>query len=90
MEEVRDWQSRPLDTVYPVIFLDALVCKVRENGTVRRRPLTLPSGVNTDGKKEVLGIWVEASGRREVLDPRDGRAQGPAASRTCSSWSATA
>jgi putative transposase len=61
MEEVRDWQNRPLDTVYPVIFLDALVCKVRENGSVRNKAAHLAVGVNTDGKKEVLGIWVEAT-----------------------------
>jgi putative transposase len=61
MEEVRDWQQRPLERVYPVIFLDALVCKVRENGTVRNKAAHLAVGVDIDGHKEVLGIWVEAT-----------------------------
>ncbi|HVV75237.1 MAG TPA: IS256 family transposase [Mycobacteriales bacterium] len=61
MEEVRDWQQRPLDTVYPVIFLDALVCKVRENGTVRNKAAHLAVGVDVNGRKEVLGIWIEAT-----------------------------
>jgi putative transposase len=61
MEEVREWQCRALDAVYPVIFLDALVCKVRENGTVRNKCAHLAVGVDADGRKEVLGIWVEAT-----------------------------
>ncbi len=61
LEEVREWQSRPLDAVYPVIFLDALVCKVRDAGTVKNKAAHLAVGVNADGKKEVLGIWVEAT-----------------------------
>jgi putative transposase len=60
LEEVAEWQSRPLDRVWPVIFLDAVVCKVRDNGTVRNKAAHLAVGVDTDGKKEVLGIWVEA------------------------------
>jgi putative transposase len=59
LEEVAEWQSRPLDRVWPVIFLDAVVCKVRDNGTVRNKAAHLAVGVDTDGK-EVLGIWVEA------------------------------
>lgn len=61
LEEVRDWQSRPLDPVYPVIFLDALVCKVRDGGSVKNKAAHLAVGVNLDGKKEVLGIWVETT-----------------------------
>lgn len=60
LEEVRDWQSRPLDRVYPVIFLDALICKVRTEGTVRNKAAHLAVGIDIDGRKEVLGIWVEA------------------------------
>jgi putative transposase len=60
LEEVAEWQSRPLDRIWPVIFLDAVVCKVRDNGTVRNKAAHLAVGVDTDGKKEVLGIWVEA------------------------------
>jgi putative transposase len=60
LEEVRDWQTRPLDRVYPVIFLDALVCKVRTEGVVRNKAAHLAVGIDADGRKEVLGIWVEA------------------------------
>mgnify|MGYP001052453580 CR=1 FL=1 len=60
LEEVRDWQARPLDRVYPVIFLDAIVCKVRTEGVVRNKAAHLAVGVDVDGRKEVLGIWVEA------------------------------
>jgi putative transposase len=59
LEEVRDWQARPLDRVYPVIFLDAIVCKVRTEGVVRNKAAHLAVGVDVDGRKEVLGIWVE-------------------------------
>ena len=61
LDEVKDWQSRPLDSVYPVIFLDAIVCKVRDNGTVRNKAAHLAVGVDVDGRKEVLGIWVETT-----------------------------
>src|SRR5262245_34370155 len=59
LDEVKEWQARPLDTVYPVVFLDAIVCKVRDNGTVRNKAAHLAVGVDVDGRKEVLGIWVE-------------------------------
>lgn len=59
LEEAREWQARPLDPVWPVIFLDAIVCKVRDAGTVRNKAAHLAVGVDVDGKKEVLGIWVE-------------------------------
>ncbi len=60
LEEVRDWQARPLDRVYPVIFLDAIICKVRTDGTVRNKAAHLAVGIDVDGRKEVLGIWLEA------------------------------
>lgn len=59
LDEVREWQSRPLEAVWPVIFLDAIVCKVRDQGTVKNKAAHLAVGVGVDGKKEVLGIWVE-------------------------------
>jgi putative transposase len=61
LDEVKEWQSRPLDPVYPVIFLDAIVCKVRDNGTVRNKAAHLAVGIDADGCKEVLGIWVETT-----------------------------
>lgn len=59
--EVSEWQSRPLDRVYPVIFLDALVCKVRDSGSVKNKAAHLAVGVDCDGRKEVLGIWIETT-----------------------------
>src|SRR5213082_1178185 len=59
MEDVRAWQQRPLDDVYPVLFLDALVLKVREGGTVQRRALYLALGVSLDGDRDVLGMWFQ-------------------------------
>jgi putative transposase len=58
--EVKAWQSRPLDPVYPIVFLDALVV-VRDGHTVRNRAAHLAVGVDTDGIKHVLGIWVQAT-----------------------------
>ena len=51
LEEVRDWQARPLDRVYPVIFLDAIICKVRTEGVVRNKAAHLAVGVDVDGQR---------------------------------------
>jgi putative transposase len=59
--EVAEWQSRPLDRVYPVIFLDALVCKVRDGGSVKNKAAHLAVGVDCEGRKQVLGIWIETT-----------------------------
>ncbi len=59
--EVAEWQSRPLDAVYPVIFLDAIVCKLRDGGSVKNKAAHLAVGVHVEGRKEVLGIWVETT-----------------------------
>ena len=58
-EEVKAWQSRPLDPVWPVVFLDALVVKVRDGAHVVNRSAHIAVGVDTDGIKHVLGIWVQ-------------------------------
>lgn len=57
MEEVKAWQSRPLDAVYPIMYLDALVVKIRDGGHVRNRAIYVVIGVNMQGHKEVLGLW---------------------------------
>jgi putative transposase len=57
MDDARAWASRPLEDVYPVIFLDAMVLKIRENGTVARRACYLALGVTLDGDRDVLGLW---------------------------------
>lgn len=58
IEEVRQWQSRPLDPLYPILFLDALVVKVRDNGATKNKSIYLALGVNMDGDKELLGLWI--------------------------------
>lgn len=60
-EEMRIWQNRPLDPVYPVIIIDAIVMKVR-SGTVANRPVYVAMGVNMDGYRDVLGMWVGPTG----------------------------
>jgi len=57
VEELTEWQARPLDPVYPVIFIDALMVKIRD-GVVGNRPVYLAVGIDTDGVKGVLGMWV--------------------------------
>jgi putative transposase len=57
LEELAEWQSRPLGRVYPVIFIDALMVKVRD-GVVTNRPACLAIGIGCEGAKQVLGLWV--------------------------------
>ena len=58
LDDVKAWQSRPLDAVYPIIFLDGIVVKSREDGRVRNKTVYLALGVNLDGEKELLGLWI--------------------------------
>ncbi|WP_341762932.1 MULTISPECIES: IS256 family transposase [unclassified Candidatus Tisiphia] len=58
IEEVTIWQNRALDKVYPILYLDCLIVKVKENNQIINKSLYLVIGVNMDGIKEVLGIWV--------------------------------
>jgi putative transposase len=58
LEEVRGWQSRPLEQVYAVVFLDAIVVKVRDNHVVQNKPAYTAIGIDADGEKHVLGIWL--------------------------------
>jgi putative transposase len=57
-EEVKLWQGRPLDALYPIIYLDCIHVKVRDSGAVRTKAVYLAIGVNMDGHKEVLGLWI--------------------------------
>jgi putative transposase len=59
LEEVEAWQARPLEPVYPLVFLDALRVKVRDEGLVRNKAVHIALGVRADGTKEVLGLWLE-------------------------------
>jgi putative transposase len=54
-----EWQNRPLEALYPLVFLDALRVKVRDEGTVRNKAVYVALGVRPDGGKEVLGLWIE-------------------------------
>ena len=61
LDEVRQWQSRPLDAVYPILYLDALQVKVKSQGRVMNKAIYLAFGVNMQGLKEVLGMWAAES-----------------------------
>lgn len=61
LEEVRAWQSRPLDALYPIVYLDALVIKMRDNGQVQNRAVYVAMGITMEGQKEVLGLWTSAN-----------------------------
>ena len=56
-DEIKLWQSRPLDPCYAIVYLECLMLKVRDDGSVSARAVYLAVGVNLDGMKEVLGIW---------------------------------
>jgi putative transposase len=60
-EEVKAWQTRPLEEIYPIVYLDALVVKVRDGHQVRNKAAHIAVGVDLDGVKHVLGIWVQAT-----------------------------
>jgi putative transposase len=57
-EDVKAWQARPLDALYPILYLDCTHVKVRDTGAVRNKAVFLAIGVNMDGHKEVLGLWI--------------------------------
>lgn len=59
MSEVTAWQSRPLESMYPVVFFDALRVKIREDGVVRAKAVYLALGVLADGSRDILGLWIE-------------------------------
>jgi len=59
--EVKAWQARPLEAIYPIVYLDALVVKVRDGHQVRNKAAHIAVGVDTDGVKHVLGIWVQST-----------------------------
>ena len=61
MDDARAWAQRPLEDVYPVVFLDALVLKIREGGSVQRRACYLVLGVTLEGDRDVLGLWFQES-----------------------------
>ncbi|MFC6411486.1 IS256 family transposase, partial [Massilia varians] len=59
LEEVTQWQQRPLEAMYPIVYFDALRLKIRDEGTVKNKAVYLALGIRADGRKEVLGLWIE-------------------------------
>ena len=64
LDELNEWQNRPLDAVYPIVYIDALVVKVRTDGTVINRAAYLAVGVDVEGRKHVLGVWLGDEGAK--------------------------
>jgi transposase-like protein len=62
VDELNEWQARPLEAVYPILYIDALVVKVRDQGAVRNKAVYLAIGVDVDGRKHVLGLWMGDGG----------------------------
>ncbi len=58
LDEVKAWRQRPLDSMYPIVYMDAIVVKVRTDGVVTKRPCYIAMGVNLDGEKDILGMWL--------------------------------
>ena len=61
LEQMREWQTRPLESFYPVVYVDALIAKVRDGSAVRNKAVNIAVGIDTEGAKHVLGIWVASS-----------------------------
>jgi putative transposase len=61
LDDVREWQQRPLEDVYPILFLDALIVKIRDGGAVRNKACYVAVGVNLEGERDVLGLWLQGS-----------------------------
>jgi putative transposase len=58
IEQVTEWQNRALDSLYPVVYLDCIVVKVRQHSNVINKSVYLALGINMDGQKELLGMWI--------------------------------
>ena len=89
LSEMSEWQNRPLDRVYPVVFIDAMVVKIRD-GKVTNRPVYTAIGVTVDGERDILGLWVGNGGEgakfwlQVLTEIKTG------APKMCASWSVTA
>lgn len=58
IEDVRQWQNRPLDSIYPIVFMDGIVVKVRDGQRIVNKSIHIVLGINLQGKKELLGLWL--------------------------------
>jgi putative transposase len=63
LEEVKAWQARPLEELYPIVYLDALMVKVRDESHIQNKAIYVVLGVDLEGQKEVLGLWVAQTDR---------------------------
>ena len=61
MDEARAWQSRPLEAIYPIVYIDALFVSIRDGGTVKKKAIYIALGTTLEGKREVLGLWFEGT-----------------------------
>ncbi len=77
LEEVAEWQNRPLDACFPLVFFDAIRVKIRDEGFVRNKAVYIALGILADGTKEILGIWIEQTEGAKVLAARHERAEEP-------------
>jgi len=59
LDEIAEWQNRPLEALYPLVFFDAIRVKVRDEGSVKNKAVYVALGVRADGRKEILGLWIE-------------------------------
>src|SRR5512134_1465106 len=59
LDEIGEWQNRPLEALYPLVFFDALRVKIRDEGTVRNKAVYVALGIRADGRREILGLWIE-------------------------------
>jgi transposase-like protein len=70
IEEVVEWQSRPLDSVYPIVYLDCIVVKIRQDKRVINKAIYLALGVNIESHKELLGMWLSENGGAKFYPSR--------------------
>jgi putative transposase len=61
LDEARAWQTRPLEAVYPIVYIDALFVSVRDGGTVKKKAVYIALGVTVEGRRDVLGLWMDGS-----------------------------
>jgi transposase-like protein len=72
LEEVKEWQSRPLDACYPIVFFDALRVKIRDEGLVKNKAVYVALALDADGHKHVLGLWIEQTEGAKFWLPNSG------------------
>ncbi len=77
IKQVIEWQSRPLDAIYPIVYLDCIVVKIRQDKKVINKVIYLALGVNLEGHKELLGMWLSENEGGQIQAERVDRASKP-------------